>query len=63
MKNNSKKRYSLVFVLVSGMLQATEFFDDDTQDVPAEPINDYLPALFLIAIALAYWALKPKPKP
>ena len=59
MKNNSKKIYSLAFVLVSGLLQAQETFPDDTQDVP---VNDYLPALFIIAIATAYWALKPKAK-
>ncbi len=59
MKNNSKKIYSLAFVLVSGLLQAQESFPDDVQDVP---VNDYLPALFIIAIATAYWVLKPKAK-
>ena len=59
MKNNSKKIYSLAFVLVCGLLQAQETFPDDTQDVP---VNDYLPALFIIAIATAYWVLKPKAK-
>jgi hypothetical protein len=59
MKNNSKKIYSLAFVLVSGCLQAQETFPDDVQDVP---VNDYLPALFIIAIATAYWILKPKAK-
>ena len=59
MKNNSKKIYSLAFVLVSGLLQAQEPFTDDVQDVP---VNDYLPALFIIAIATAYWVLKPKAK-
>jgi len=41
------------------MLQAQETFPDDVQDVP---VNDYLPALFIIAIATAYWVLKPKAK-
>ena len=59
MKNNSKKIFSLAFVLVSGLLQAQEPFTDDVQDVP---VNDYLPALFIIAIATAYWVLKPKAK-
>jgi hypothetical protein len=59
MKNNSKKIYSLAFVLVCGLLQAQESFPDDVQDVP---VNDYLPALFIIAIATAYWVLKPKAK-
>jgi hypothetical protein len=59
MKNNSKKIYSLAFVLVCGLLQAQEQFTDDVQDVP---VNDYLPALFITAIATAYWVLKPKAK-
>ncbi|WP_353170399.1 hypothetical protein [Flavobacterium sp.] len=54
MKNNSKKIYSLAFVLVCGLLQAQETFPDDTQDVP---VNDYLPALFITAIAIAYWLI------
>ena len=56
---NRKIIYSLAFVLVCGLLQAQETFPDDTQDVP---VNNYLPALFIIAIATAYWALKPKAK-
>ena len=54
MKNNSKKIYSLAFVLVCGLLQAQETFPDDTQDVP---VNDYLPLLFITAIAVAYWLI------
>ena len=59
MKNNRKLIYSLAFVLVCGLLQAQETFPDDVQDLP---VNDYLPVLFLIAIATAYWLLKPKAK-
>jgi len=59
MKNNSKKIYSLAFVLVSGLLQAQESFPDDVQDVP---VDDYIPALLILAIATVYWFLKPKPK-
>ena len=59
MKNNRKLIYSLAFVLVCGLLQAQETFPDDTQDLP---VNDYLPVLFIIAIATAYWVLKPKAK-
>jgi hypothetical protein len=54
MKNNSKKIYSLAFVLVCGLLQAQETFPDDTQDVP---VNDYLPLLFITAIGIAYWLI------
>ncbi|WP_396165623.1 hypothetical protein [Flavobacterium sp.] len=54
MKNNSKKIYSLAFVLVCGLLQAQESFPDDVQDVPAD---DYLPLLFVTAIGIAYWLI------
>ena len=59
MKNITKIKYSLALVLFSVTLQAQEPFQDDTQDVP---VDDYLPALFIIAIATAYWVLKPKAK-
>jgi hypothetical protein len=59
MKNNSKKIYSLAFVLVCGLLQAQESFPDDVQDVPAD---DYIPALLILAIVTVYWFLKPKAK-
>ena len=55
MKNNSKKIYSLAFVLVSGLLQAQEPFTDDVQDVP---VNDYLPLLFITAIGIGYFVIK-----
>jgi len=46
-------------VLFTVTLQAQEPFTDDVQDVP---VNDYLPVLLIIAIATAYWVLKPKTK-
>ena len=54
MKNITKIKYSLALVLFSVTLQAQEPFQDDTQDVP---VNDYLPALFITAIAVAYWLI------
>lgn len=59
MKNIAKLKYSVALVLFTVALQAQESFPDDVQDVP---VNDYLPALFIIAIATAYWVLKPKAK-
>jgi hypothetical protein len=59
MKNIAKLKYSVALVLFTVALQAQEPFTDDVQDVP---VNDYLPALFIIAIATAYWVLKPKAK-
>ena len=59
MKNITKIKYSLALVLFSVTLQAQEPFQDDTQEVP---VDDYLPALFILAVATAYWVLKPKSK-
>jgi hypothetical protein len=59
MKNITKIKYSVALVLFTFTLQAQESFPDDVQDVP---VNDYLPALFILAIATAYWVLKPKAK-
>jgi hypothetical protein len=59
MKNIAKLKYSVALVLFTISLQAQETFPDDVQDVP---VNDYLPALFILAIATAYWILKPKAK-
>jgi hypothetical protein len=52
-------KYSLALVLFTVTLQAQESFPDDVQDVP---VDDYLPALFILAMATAYWVLKPKAK-
>ena len=59
MKNIAKLKYSLALVLFTVTLQAQESFPDDVQDVP---VDDYLPALFILAMSTAYWVLKPKVK-
>jgi hypothetical protein len=59
MKNIAKLKYSIALVLFTVTLQAQETFPDDVQDVP---VDDYLPALFILAMATAYWVLKPKAK-
>lgn len=59
MKNIDKLKYSVALVLFTVTLQAQETFPDDVQDVP---VDDYLPALFILAMATAYWVLKPKAK-
>ena len=55
MKNNSKKIYSLAFVLVCGLLQAQESFPDDTQDLP---VNDYLILMLVLGIAIGFLLLR-----
>ena len=55
MKNNSKKIYSLAFVLVCGLLQAQESFPDDVQDLP---VNDYLIPMLVLGIAIGFLLLR-----
>ena len=59
MKNIDKLKYSIALVLFTVTLQAQETFPDYVQVVP---VDDYLPALFILAMATAYWVLKPKAK-
>ena len=59
MKNIAKLKYSVALVLFTVTLQAQESFPDDVQDVP---VDDYIQALFILALATAYWVLKPKTK-
>lgn len=61
MKNSTKIRYSIAIVLlqIQTIFAQTPGFDDDVQDVP---VNDYIPVLFILGIATAYWILKPKAK-
>jgi hypothetical protein len=55
MKNNSKKIYSLGFVLASGWLEAQEPFTDDVQDVP---IDNWLLPLFVIGTLIVLFKLR-----
>ena len=61
MKTTKKIQLAVLVTLsqVQFIAAQTPTFDDDVQDVP---VNDYLPALFIIAIATAYWVLKTKAK-
>ncbi len=47
---------ALLFPFVTALAQ--EDFNDDVQDVPAAPINDWIPALLLLAIAIAFYFFK-----
>jgi hypothetical protein len=51
---NLKYQITLVLVFVLQFAQAQPTFNDDTQDVP---VDDYLPLLFITAIAIAYWLI------
>lgn len=47
---------ALLFPFVTALAQ--EDFNDDVQDVPAAPINDWIPLLLLLAIAVAFYFFK-----
>ncbi len=47
---------ALLFPFVTALAQ--EVFNDDVQDVPAAPINDWIPLLLLLAIAVAFYFFK-----
>ncbi|OJX52448.1 MAG: hypothetical protein BGO88_04020 [Flavobacterium sp. 38-13] len=50
----------LVLMLTTGVqnMNAQEDFDDDTQDVPQAPINDYIIPMLLAGVYLGYRLLK-----
>lgn len=41
---------------------AQEDFDDDTQDVPSAPINDYIVPMLLAGVFLGYKLMRSKTK-
>ena len=47
---------ALLFPIVTALAQ--EDFNDDVQDVPAAPINDWIPLPLLLAIAVAFYFFK-----
>lgn len=47
---------ALLFPFVTALAQ--EDFPEDVQDVPAAPINDWIPLLLLLAIAVAFYFFK-----
>ncbi|MBC8644244.1 hypothetical protein H9W95_09865 [Flavobacterium lindanitolerans] len=54
----------LVLMLTTGVqnMNAREDFDDDTQDVPQAPINDYIIPMLLAGVYLGYRLLKSRTK-
>ncbi|KQS53180.1 MULTISPECIES: hypothetical protein [Flavobacterium] len=54
----------LVLMLTTGVqnMNAQEDFDDDTQDVPQAPINDYIIPMLLAGVYLGYRLLKSRTK-
>lgn len=58
------KTILLILLLVVGFqnMNAQEDFDDDTQDVPSAPINDYIIPMLLVGVYLGFRLMKSKTK-
>lgn len=58
------KTLLIILMLSVGIqkMNAQEDFDDDTQDVPSAPINDYIIPMLLAGVYLGYRLLKSRTK-
>lgn len=58
------KTLLIILMLSAGVqtMNAQEDFDDDTQDVPSAPINDYIVPMLLAGVYLGYRLLKSRTK-
>ncbi|TPD72287.1 hypothetical protein [Flavobacterium microcysteis] len=58
------KTLLIILMLSVGIqnMNAQEDFDDDTQDVPSAPINDYIVPMLLVGVYLGYRLLKSRTK-
>jgi len=58
------KTLLIILMLSVGIqnMNAQEDFDDDTQDVPSAPINDYIVPMLLAGVYLGYRLLKSRTK-
>jgi hypothetical protein len=60
--NRTKIKYQLVLILVflAQFVQAQPGFDDDTVDVPAAPIDDWVLPMFLVGIIIVVYFINKK---
>jgi hypothetical protein len=58
--NRTKIKYQLVVILVflAQFVQAQPSFDDDTVDVPAAPVDDWVVPMAVLGILLIYYFYK-----
>lgn len=58
------KTLLIILMLSAGVqnMNAQEDFDDDTQDVPSAPINDYIVPMLLAGVYLGYRLMKSRTK-
>ena len=64
MKNRTKIQYAIVIALlqIQSIFAQAPVFDDDVQDVPAAPINDWIiPAIVVMIVMVYFYFLKQKP--
>ena len=60
--NRNRIQYQLVVIVLflSQFVQAQPGFDDDTVDVPAAPIDEWLLPMFVVGIVLVYYIYRRK---
>lgn len=60
--NRNRIQYQLVVIVLflSQFVQAQPGFDDDTVDVPAAPIDEWLLPMFVVGVVLVYYIYKRK---
>lgn len=62
MKLNIKSLLIIAMLFISmNKSYAQEDFEDDTEDIPAAPINDYVLPMLLIGVICGFQLLKRKP--
>jgi len=60
--NRNRIQYQLVVIVLflSQFVQAQPGFDDDTVDVPAAPIDEWLLPMFVVGVVLVYYIYRRK---
>lgn len=65
---STSRRYALylflafIFPVATTWANETDPFADDTQDVPAAPIDDFIIPLLIIAVGIAFYLLQKQVK-
>ena len=59
-RNRIQNQLVVIVLFLSQFVQAQPGFDDDTVDVPAAPIDEWLLPMFVVGIVLVYYVYRRK---